>query len=1173
MNSRADFAPWRRYGFLVFVAVAFATVQAVGQTIEASSGELDLSEERIQNLLAEIEHDQTLDADARAKAVENCQIASRELTKQKKAAENGKQFQQDATTAAETAVQLKQELERTLRSSPLSGLRKLSIAELEAQRAIRETKIAVLKQDLIKIESLRKQRGDRRAEIRALQAEAESRRAELRQAVEASGPPGEPVVVGKARKLAAILRQSAFESSLTADVLELAKYEREESVTLLTHRENLVREQLKREEDAVQRLAAELSERRRNDAKRQVLEAEQQLLLTHPLLRSEAEKNRIYAEEAQRLATKIEGVRLGIAETRERLDRQQGKFADIREKEKQIGLTRPIGLKLREQIKELPDLQDLERQLDGRQELIDQARILSWDYSDAFGSLDDARTLVDGVVAGSEISLEQRREFERMATELLVSRRNLLTDLKTLSTQYFDALCDRDEIDRLYMQASGNYIHYINERILWIRSADPLSLGAIQQDSGTWEWLVAAANWKAVAYALGLDALEHPYAFWPTLLATVALFYVRLSIRPRLRALGAQAAKRGFLRYGPTAQSAVFTLMSSATVPVALLFVSWRLAEAVDPSNFVRSVASTLEACAAVLFPVELLRETCRHFGLAESHFNWPVGAVEHLRKMLSWMKAIGLPVTFFAVLSHYHDRLEGGGAAERVLFIGGMFVAGIPLHRMLHSDREIVTALRVEQPDSLFTRYHFVWYATAVAVPVILAGLSAVGYHYSAIQVAARLLGTVWLFLGAIIFRSLAVRWVVLSRRRLLLDQAYQRRAAAEEVQEVGGTPKPPTVEETDVAKSTLQTRKLVDVMVLAIAVGGLAIVWAATLPAIGLLDRPLPFWGGSESKPSVDIVAPLPILPTGQGATSTAVDSGASGKESSEEVSANVVTTLDLAVAMLVAFFTFLASRNLPGLMEMSVLNRLPVDNATRYAATRLASYAIVILGVFMTSNQLGLRWQNVQWLAAALTVGLGFGLQEVFANFVSGLIILFERPVRVGDIVTIADVTGVVSKIRMRATTITNWDRKEFIVPNKEFITGRLLNWTLSDAINRITINVGVAFGSDIEKAREILLRICDESPLILKDPLPIATFDAFGDSTFNLSLRCFLPNLEGRLEVVNYLHTEIAKQFAGAGVQIAFPQRDLNIKSVRGVSIPFEPRTAATSSGTTLERVAS
>jgi potassium-dependent mechanosensitive channel len=206
-------------------------------------------------------------------------------------------------------------------------------------------------------------------------------------------------------------------------------------------------------------------------------------------------------------------------------------------------------------------------------------------------------------------------------------------------------------------------------------------------------------------------------------------------------------------------------------------------------------------------------------------------------------------------------------------------------------------------------------------------------------------------------------------------------------------------------------------------------------------------------------------------------------------------------------------------------------------------------------MASNKLGLRWQNVQWLAAALTVGLGFGLQEVFANFISGLIILFERPIRVGDIVTVDDVSGVVSKIRMRATTITNWDRKEFIVPNKEFITGRVLNWTLSDAVNRITINVGVAYGTDTEKVRAILLQVCEEQPLLLKDPAPVASFESFGESTLNFSLKCFLPNFEGRLDTLHVLNTRIAEEFRKADVEIAFPQRDLRIRSIDRAVLPM------------------
>jgi len=147
-----------------------------------------------------------------------------------------------------------------------------------------------------------------------------------------------------------------------------------------------------------------------------------------------------------------------------------------------------------------------------------------------------------------------------------------------------------------------------------------------------------------------------------------------------------------------------------------------------------------------------------------------------------------------------------------------------------------------------------------------------------------------------------------------------------------------------------------------------------------------------------------------------------------------------------------------------------------------------------------------------------------------------------------VTVDEITGVISRIRMRATTITNWDRKEFIVPNREFITGRLLNWTLSDQVNRITLNVGIAYGSDTELATEILTRIVREQPLILTEPSPRVTFEEFGPSSLNYVVRCFLPDMENRLAVIHDLHITIDREFRAAGIEIAFPQQDIHIRSL-------------------------
>jgi len=251
---------------------------------------------------------------------------------------------------------------------------------------------------------------------------------------------------------------------------------------------------------------------------------------------------------------------------------------------------------------------------------------------------------------------------------------------------------------------------------------------------------------------------------------------------------------------------------------------------------------------------------------------------------------------------------------------------------------------------------------------------------------------------------------------------------------------------------------------------------------------------------------------------------------------------------VFFVISIITIISTRNLPSALEMLMLEHLPVDRSIRYAIKSLVSYAIVMVGMILAFRALSITWSNVQWLATALTFGLAFGLQEIFANFVAGIILMFERPMRIGDWITVDEFTGVVTKIRTRATTIVNWDRKEYVIPNKDFITGRLVNWTLSDTLNRIVINVGVAYGSDIEKTKKILLEVCQNHPKTVEDPPTRVTFEAFGDSSLNFVVRTFINEIDSRLLVIDALHTQFDAAFRKAGIVIAFPQRDLHICSV-------------------------
>src|SRR5690606_32063139 len=188
--------------------------------------------------------------------------------------------------------------------------------------------------------------------------------------------------------------------------------------------------------------------------------------------------------------------------------------------------------------------------------------------------------------------------------------------------------------------------------------------------------------------------------------------------------------------------------------------------------------------------------------------------------------------------------------------------------------------------------------------------------------------------------------------------------------------------------------------------------------------------------------------------------------------------ISLLDLLGALLIIALTLVLARNLPGLLEMAILSRLNLAQGSAYATTTLLSYVIVGVGLVTTLSTLGVSWDKLQWLVAALSVGIGFGMQEIFANFISGLIILFERPVRIGDLVTIGDVTGTVRRIHIRATHVVDGDRKEVIVPNKTFVTSQLINWTLTDTITRVVLSFTVNRGNDLQQVHDLLLRACRE-----------------------------------------------------------------------------------------------
>jgi len=254
-----------------------------------------------------------------------------------------------------------------------------------------------------------------------------------------------------------------------------------------------------------------------------------------------------------------------------------------------------------------------------------------------------------------------------------------------------------------------------------------------------------------------------------------------------------------------------------------------------------------------------------------------------------------------------------------------------------------------------------------------------------------------------------------------------------------------------------------------------------------------------------------------------------------------------IGLGYALLILAVTHVGSRFFKKLLRNRVLRNSGLEVGLQESITTISAYVLWFLGVLAALNALGFSGTSLTVAFGALGVGLGFGLQNIFNNFVSGLILLFERPIQVGDVIEMGGIWGEVKKINVRSTVVQTWDNASLIIPNSEFISGRVTNWSFKDMRLRRNIDVGVAYGSDVELVRQTLLEIADRHPGVFKKPEPSVLFLDFGDSALIFRLRVWVTVYDC-IQVETDIRFEIDRLFRERGIEIPFPQRDIHIKSV-------------------------
>ena len=247
-------------------------------------------------------------------------------------------------------------------------------------------------------------------------------------------------------------------------------------------------------------------------------------------------------------------------------------------------------------------------------------------------------------------------------------------------------------------------------------------------------------------------------------------------------------------------------------------------------------------------------------------------------------------------------------------------------------------------------------------------------------------------------------------------------------------------------------------------------------------------------------------------------------------------------------IVYGSFFISWILQKLLVDEVLFKQRVEKGVRLSIARLVNYAVMLIGFLLALSTLGFEISKITIMLSALGVGIGFGLQGIVNNFVSGLILLFERPVRVGDTIEIDGKWAEIKSIGIRATTVQTFDRADLIIPNADLISNQVTNWTLRNRLARLIIPVGVAYGSDVSLVMETLLECAGSNPKVANFPAPKVLFLSFGDSSLQFELRVIVRDFSDRIEVKSALHQEIDRRFREAKIEIAFPQRDVHLHRV-------------------------
>lgn len=852
----------------------------------------------------------------------------------------------------------------------------------------------------------------------------------------------------------------------------------------------------------------------------------------HSLIESLAQKNAKLSDAITQISQDMIKLETNDDIVFKETQRLQDERVSITKKLEIAGLNQILGKILWKQRKSLPDSQQYQVYLDKRESKIAQFGLDNIYHQEELVRIKDKSDYLANLLL--EVPAETASLIQDDLIELIDTRKRLLKKVIAISDKYLNAMAELDFSEKKLIDIAISYAQFIDERLFWLRSASVLNQNSFEDAPEQIRALLDPSQWLGFISDTFNMRQSSPRIILGVLLL-VFLMTKRSNIKKSLVEVGLKTKKISTDSLLHTWKAIFYTSLLAIPVPMLFWISGSQLANTAGVSAFSYAVAGGMLIIVFPLFNLLAFREMSLSGGIFDIHFKWSTDLTKGIRIEMRRLMLTFIPVIFFmGLLFSATDGSSLNSGLGRLLLLLTLATFALFLYHLLKAKTGILTLFSKSGSQSFFTRFHALLLFIGLTMIAVLMGMTIFGYVYTAGQLTKLLIDSIWLIFAMVILQQTSVRWLLLTRRRYALKKAYEKRQEkqAEEQSEQDDLHAVDTdvIEleepEIDIISLSEDTQKLLHMGLFILAIFGFLYIWADVLPALGVFEQ-ITLW---HHKGVVD--GTMKLLP---------------------------VTLADLGLAILVFVLTLVGAKRLPAIVEILLIQNNKISSGGRYTATTITNYIVLGVGFFAVFNILGAEWDRFQWLFAALSVGIGFGLQEIVANFISGLIILFERPIRVGDLVSVGENEGMVTRIQIRATTIRTYDRKELLVPNKEFITGQLINLSLSDATARMIIPIGVAYGSDIPAARRLLLEAAVECDRVLHDPTPTVMFKSFGDNSLNLELRCFVANVDNRVSIMSEVNEVINEKFNAAEISISFPQRDVHLDISQPIDIRLQGKT--------------